>query len=341
MEIVFFETMEEDELILSKILNKNKEINPKFIKEPLTEKNYTLAENAEVISIFLGTTPNDALLKKLPNLRLITTRSTGFDHIDLTAAKNAKIVVCNVPAYGSRTVAEFTFSLILGLSRKTFLAYKQIKNDHDFNISHFEGFDLQGKTIGVIGTGRIGQNVIKIANGFDMNVLGFDAFPNLSLEKSLNFKYKSLNDVLENSDIITLHVPYTPETKHLINKENISKIKNGAILINTSRGEVVDTESLLMALEKKTLQAVGLDVLEGEKDLKEEIDWIANSEKNSETHSSNFKLLLENHVLMNKDEVAITPHIAFFTKEAKTEILNTTVENIISFMNNNPINTVK
>ena len=147
MEIVFFETMEEDELILSKILSKNREINPKFIKEPLTEKNFTLAENAEVISIFLGTTPNEALLKKLPNLRLITTRSTGFDHIDLTAAKKAKITVCNVPAYGSRTVAEFTFSLILGLTRKTFLAYKQIKNNHDFNISHFEGFDLQGKTI--------------------------------------------------------------------------------------------------------------------------------------------------------------------------------------------------
>lgn len=341
MEIVFFETMEEDELILSKILSQNKKINPKFIKEPLTEKNYTLAENAEVVSIFLGTAPNETLLKKLPNLRLITTRSTGFDHIDLKATKDAKITVCNVPAYGSRTVAEFTFSLILGLTRKTFLAYKQIKNNHDFNISHFEGFDLQGKTLGVIGTGRIGQNVIKIANGFDMNVLGFDAYPNLKLEKSLKFNYKSLNEVLQNSDIITLHVPYTPETKHLINKENIAQIKKGAILINTSRGEVVDTESLLIALEKKTLQAVGLDVLEGEKDLKEEIDWIANSEKSSQTHSSNFKLLLENHVLMNKDEVAITPHIAFFTKEAKTEILNTTVENILSFINNNPINTVK
>jgi D-lactate dehydrogenase len=327
MKTVFFEISKEEEPTLAKLLADLGITDCEFYPETL-EQNLEVAKNAESISIFIHSKADQASLEKLPNLKLVTTRSTGFDHIDLNYCRGKNIAVCNVPAYGSRTVAEFTFSLILGLSRKSFLAYKQVKNNHDFNISHFEGFDLYQKTLGVIGTGKIGLNVISIAKGFGMKVLAFDTFPNVQKAQELNFQYASLNEVLKNSNVLTLHVPLNNDTKHLINSENIKQVKPGSILVNTSRGEVVETSALLWAVKEKVLSGVGLDVLEGEKDLADECALVS---KENPSCVIDFKTLLLDHMLMDADEVAITPHIAFFTKEAKHEILRVTCKNIQNF----------
>jgi D-lactate dehydrogenase len=177
--------------------------------------------------------------------------------------------------------------------------------------------------------------VIKIAKGFEMNVLGFDAFPKKELETTLGFKYVPLEELLSKSDVITLHVPYNQDTHHLLNEKNMGQIKKGAILVNTARGEVVDTQSLLKAINDGVVSAAGLDVLEGERQMKDETGMLATGK------TADFKTLLENHVLIDLPQVAITPHIAFFTKEAKREILQTSVDNLLSFSQGKPINTVK
>ncbi|MBI3231870.1 MAG: hydroxyacid dehydrogenase [Candidatus Doudnabacteria bacterium] len=340
MKIIFYEANTEDKLGLMDILKNYPDIQADFYEEKLSAENVAAAKDAECVSVFIHSKVNQAVIDALPNLKLITTRSTGYDHIDLKYAQTKNIAVANVPAYGSRTVAEFTFGLILGLSRKILQAFRQVKDSHDFDISHFKGFNLQGKTLGVVGTGRIGLNVIQIAKGFDMNILGFDAFPNEAEAKALGFTYKPLNELLANSDIITLHVPYNKDTHHLINKDNVPKIKKGAVLINTSRGEVTDTEAVLIGVKEKILGGVGLDVLEGEKELLEECAFIAGNDPKNDACSLNFKVLLEDHMLINLPEVAITPHIAFFSKEAKQEILKITVENILGYSNNKQKNVI-
>ncbi len=334
MKIIFYESTPEDENSFRDIFKSIEGLEMVFCSDVLSDKNISLAKDCSAVSVFIGSKVTAELISQLPNTKIITTRSTGYDHIDKDAAKQKNIVVCNVPAYGSRTVAEFTFALILGLSRKAFLAYRQLKDQHNFDISHFEGFNLQGKTLGVVGTGRIGQNVIKIAKGFEMNVLGFDLFPKNELETSLGFKYSSLNELLAGSDIITLHVPYTKDTHHLINSTNIKSVKPGALLINTARGEVVETDALLYALKHKILSGAGLDVLEGERELKDEMASIL------QENVANVKILLEDHMLMDDSNVALTPHIAFFTKEAKKEICQTTADNIANFFKNQPQNLV-
>jgi len=185
---------------------------------------------------------------------LIATRSTGFDHIDLKAAKEKNIPIAYVPGYGDNTVAEFAFGLILNLSRKIYTGFDQIRETGSFSLEGLRGFDLNNKTIGIIGTGRIGRYMVKIAKGFGMKVIAFDVKPDENFAKEMSFQYLSLDDVLVQSDIISLHVPYMKETHHLINSQNISKIKKGALLINTSRGAVVETESLIRGLNEKNFR---------------------------------------------------------------------------------------
>ena len=250
-----------------------------------------------------------------------------------------------MPAYGSRTVAEFAFALILSLSRKLFVAADQIKEGKGFNYQAFEGFNLQGKTLGIVGTGRIGLNVAQIAKGFDMNILAFDVFPNEQKAKDFGFKYVGLDELLASSDVITLHVPYMPATHHLINKDNLGKLSarggKAPILINTARGEVVDTEALLEALKDGKLAGAGLDVLEGERMLKEETDLLAHYHNNPEhPDAEELRTLIENHVLINLPNVIITPHIAFYTQEAKHEILKISTENITNFLSGKPCNQI-
>jgi D-lactate dehydrogenase len=278
--------------------------------------------SADALCVFVDSPVGEKEFERFPNLKLVATRSTGFDHIDLEAAKARGITVASVPAYGENTVAEFTFALILTLSRKIIRANEKARA-LTFSPEGLRGFDLAGKTLGVIGTGRIGTRVIKAAKGFDMQVVAFDAFPNADLSAKLNFSYLPLQEVLAQADILTLHVPYNKDTHHLLNTENMSRIKKGAYLINTARGGVVETEALFRMLENGTIAGAGLDVLEGEREL----------ESGSPFAELNKKLIAHPHVIA-------TPHTAFNTHEGVKRILDTTVENILAFASGTPTNVI-
>lgn len=284
----------------------------------------------------------DSALKKdvvgfLPKLKHIAALSTGYDHIDLAACAAAGITVSTVPSYGENTVAEYAFALILALSRKICDTHCQVREEGNFKLDGLRGFDLAGKTIGIVGTGHIGQHAVRIAKGFGMNVIASDAFPNEKLAAELGFKYLPLADLLAASDVITLHVPYLPATHHLINKENIGLIKKGAYLINTSRGAVVETDALVAALKSGQLGGAGLDVLEEEGMIKDELNALVGGQASEH----DLKTVLEDHVLIDMPNVLITPHNAFNTQEAFQRILDTTIDNIVGFAQGAPVNLVK
>lgn len=332
MKIAFFETeIWEQDYIKDNL----KGVEVIFVDEKLSMENINSAEGSNIISVFIDSTLNKDLLSHLASLKLIATRSTGFDHIDFDYCNKNKIIVCNVPHYGENTVAEHTFGLILNLSRKIYQSIKSVR-EKGFVPDGLKGFDLKGKTLGIIGMGRIGRHVARIANGFEMNVLAYEVNQDKKLAKKLGFKYVSLEDLLKSSDIISLHVPYNKDTHHLINSDNINLIKNGAYLINTARGGIIETQALVFALEEGILAGAGLDVLEEECYIKEERELLTKgfSEK------CDVKTLLQNHILMEKENVIVTPHNAFNSKEALERILETTVLNIKSFIENKPINIV-
>ena len=307
-----------------------------FCDCPLEEKNLEKVKDFDILCVFIGSKLNKKILKKFKNLKAVITMSTGYNHIDLKTCYSNGVCVANTPYYGENTVAEHTFALILALSRKIVPSVEHTKK-RNFSLDGIRGFDLKGKTLGVIGTGSIGKKVIKIAKGFSMNVLALNRTKDAKLAKRYGFKYaKNLDELLKNSDIITLHLPLTKKTRHLINKKNINKIKKGAILINTARGEVVENGALLKALDKKILSGVGLDVLEQENLMKEEKKLF--SKKYSR---KDFFDILENNSLLNYENVLITPHNAFNTKEALERIMQTTLENINSVIKNKPKNLVK
>ncbi|MFQ3549747.1 MAG: hydroxyacid dehydrogenase [Armatimonadota bacterium] len=305
-----------------------------MIKEPLDEDNAELAKDSEIISVFIYSKVNKEVLDKLPNLKMVTTRSTGFDHIDIKECAKRNIVVSNVPRYGENTVAEHAFALILALSRNLQLA---VRNQHrlNFSLEGLRGFDLKGKTLGVVGAGAIGLHSIRMGRGFGMNVVAFDAYPQSILAEVLGFEYVSLDELLSVSDVITLHVPLNEHTHHLINKENIYKIKKGAILVNTSRGGVLETEALVKALDEGILYGAGLDVLEGEETIKEEAQLLSDT-----MPVEKLRAVVRSYALLHRDNVIITPHIGFYSLEAEQRIINTTVENINAFLSGKPINTI-
>ncbi len=292
--------------------------------------------DAEVLCTFIESPIGETQMSRFPALKLIATRSTGFDHIDLVAAKAHGIAVANVPFYGENTVAEFTFALLLALSRRIIDADERVRAG-TFSSNGLRGFDLAGKTLGVVGTGHIGAHVIRMAQGFSMKVVAFDVYPNLDLSHTLNFSYVSLPVLLAQSDIITLHVPYNPHTHHLINSENIGNIKKGAYLINTARGAIVETDALVKALKAGTLAGAALDVLEEEGELADETATLATVHPNADA----LKITLENHYLISHPRVIVTPHLAFNTQEAVERILDATVENIRNFSAGTPSNIVK
>jgi len=332
MKIAFFEIKAWEKKLLTKAL---KGYSLLFFEEALTEENLHLAKDCESISVFIYSKVDAKILAKLPKLKLITTRSTGFDHIDLKIAAKKKILVCNVPSYGENTVAEHTFALILSLSRNIHKSYQRVKNQ-DFSIEGLKGFDLKNKTLGVVGSGKIGLHVIRIAKAFSMKVIASDVNHDNFLAEVLDFEYVSFEELLKKSDIITLHAPYNKFTHHLINKNNIKLIKKGAILINTSRGGLIDIDALIEALDKKIIAGAGLDVLEGEELIKEEKQLLYEKGK---TESLGY--LIKDHILLNKDNVVFTPHIAFYSQEALERILETTVDNIKKFQEEKPQNLVK
>lgn len=292
--------------------------------------------DATVLCTFIESHIGEAELDRFPALKLIATRSTGYDHIDLATTKACGITVVNVPSYGEHTVAEFTFALILALSRRIIDADERVRETGTFSPAGLRGFDLAGKTIGVVGTGHIGAHAIRMAQGFGMKVVGFDAYPNTELARTLNFTYAPLEELCATSDIVTLHVPYNEHTHHLINRENISTFKKGAYLINTSRGAVVETQALIEALKSGTLAGAGLDVLEEEGELKDETAFLTAPHPNEE----GLKIALENHYLISHPRVIVTPHLAFNTTEAIERILDTTIENMRHFAEGSPTNVV-
>jgi D-lactate dehydrogenase len=301
---------------------------------PLNERTLAEKDEADVVSVFVHSVLNRTALGKLPNLKFIATRSTGFDHIDLEACRERRILVSNVPSYGENTVAEHTFALILALSRNIHKAFVHTLA-REIPFKELRGFDLAGKTLGVIGAGRIGLHVIKIAKGFGMQVVAFDVRQEPLLAEVLNFRYVPLEELFRVSDIISLHCPYSPKTHHLINSENIRHIKRGALLINTARGGLIDPAALTTALDDGLLAGAALDVLEGEELLKDERQILAQS-----LAQDKLRTLLLNHSLLNRDNVVITPHIAFNSREAVQRILDTTLENLRAYLGGQPQNLV-
>jgi D-lactate dehydrogenase len=257
-----------------------------FTTERLTKENVKNFQDLNILSIFISSEIDKEIIDSLPNLKLITTRSTGYDHIDCEYCRSKGILVCNVPEYGTKTVAEWTIGLMLNLMRKIYYAIDQIKEVESFDLKNLRGEELYGKTLGVIGTGRIGKEVIKIAKAFGMNILAYDAFPDENFAKEYNVTYVTLEELLKNSDVITIHVNLNPSTYHLINKENIKLIKPGAYLINTARGGIVETEALLYALKEGILKGAALDVLEKETEIKEELDLLVKYTKSHLPESS-------------------------------------------------------
>lgn len=244
------------------------------------------------------------VIGQLPRLRLITTRSTGYDHIDWEFAASKGIPVCNVPGYGSNTVAEFAAGLLLSVSRKIPEAARRY-SQNNYAIEGMEGVDLEGKTIGIVGTGSIGLKMAGIAKGMGMGVCAYDIVENREAAQEIGFAYVSLERLLAESDVVSLHLPMTDETYHLINSQTLKPMKPGAILINTGRGELVDTEAAISALREGKLYGVGLDVIEGER------------EKTYDFGDLN---------------AVVTTHVGWFTREAVRRIVSIALDNIRAFM---------
>lgn len=324
--IAFFEITAKEKNFIKKRFDKEYELF--FSKDTLTESSIpSFINEAEVISPFIYSDISGKIISKAKKLKLISTRSTGFNHINLDGAKKRKISVANVPYYGENTVAEHTFALILALSRNLHKAYvRTIRSD--FSLEGLRGFDLKGKTLGVIGAGSIGVHVIKIAKGFGMNIIATDARPNHILTELLDFKYASLDELLSKSDIITLHCPYNQNTHHLINMNNINKVKKGTLFINTARSGIIEPKALYYAIEKNIFGGAGLDVFEGEELLKEENQMLTKN-----VSVEHLEALLKRNILLKRENVIVTPHMAFDSAEAIERILETTAENIKSFFN--------
>ena len=305
--IYFLEVEEEDEPRLRELTKRyDIEIFPNAMDEDeIIEK----CSDADVLSPFIYSNVTKKAIDALPNLKLIATRSTGCDHIDVQHAEQKNIGVRNIPDYGSNTVAEHAFALIFAVVRRILEASGSVKKGN-FSYKGLRGMDLKGKTIGVIGTGRIGLHLIQIAKGLDMNVIAYDVIKNKKAASELGFKYVPFEELLKSSDIISMHVPLFKSTYHLINKNNLSLIKRGAILINTSRGAVVSTEALIEGITKGIFKGIGLDVLEDERELNED------------------------HPLLKRDNVVITPHTAFLTEESMARIIEKTIKNIDDFFDN-------
>ncbi|MBI4341391.1 MAG: hydroxyacid dehydrogenase [Candidatus Omnitrophica bacterium] len=333
MRAVFFETAPWERRYLTRALAASR-ASVKYVTSPLTEETWRAAATAQILSVFIYSTLTAAVLRRLPTLRLIATRSTGFDHIHLATCKKRKITVCNVPSYGENTVAEHTFALILALSRNIHKAYVKTTKG-DFSLEGLQGFDLKGKTLGVIGAGHIGLHVIKMAKGFGMDVLVHDVVKNVFLSEVLDYRYVPLETLLRSSDIVSLHTPYLPSTHHLMNRKTFGLMKRGALLINTARGGLVDTDALVWALDEGLVGGAGLDVLEGEELVKEERQLLS-----KDFSKEKLATALRNHILLHRENVVITPHIAFDSREALQRIVETTAGNITAFLAGAPANVV-
>jgi len=309
----------------------------RFSENRLCGENVKDCADVNVINVFVFSQITKKVIDSMPALRHINTMSTGFDHIDLAACAKRGITVSNVPSYGENTVAEHAFALLLALSRRIVPSVLQTRRGNFSTGPELRGFDLKDKTLGVVGTGKIGKHIIRMARGFGMNVVAFDLYPDIRAANELGYAYLStLEEVMSKSDALTLHCLLTPQTAHMINRGNITRMKKGCVLINTARGGLIETEAILLGLEEGIISAAGLDVIEGEVDIKEEKMLVHKG-----FDKADLKTMLQEHMLIEYDNIIMTPHNAFNSEEALKRILDTTVDNVKAFIAQKPINIVK
>ena len=314
--IAFFSTQSYDRRFFE---NSSEKHQFEFFETRLKSNTVQLAEGFDGVCVFVNDKVNEEILKQLSelNVGLVALRCAGFNNVDLKAAEKYNIRVMRVPAYSPEAVAEHAMALILTLARKTHKAYGRVR-DGNFSLERLSGFNIHGKTIGVIGTGKIGQAFIRIVQGFGAEVVAYDKFPSGEMEK-MGVQYKELEDVLAVSDILSLHCPLMPETHHLINEKTLKKMKQGAMLVNTSRGKLVETSAVIDSIKDGHLGFLAIDVYEEE----EKLFFRDLSEK----------VIRDNQIaqLMAYPNVLITAHMGFFTKESLSEITRITVKNFDDF----------
>lgn len=306
-----------------------------LITEALTANNAGDFAQAQVISTFIDSDLEASVLEQLSELRLIATRSTGVDHIDVEYCNDHDIAVANVPSYGANTVAEHVFGLLLTISHRLEEAINRTRKG-DFSPRGLMGFDLAGQTLGIVGTGDIGRHTARIARGFQMEVIAHDVKPDPEAAEDIGFRYVTFDELLELSDVISLHVPANDKTRHLIDQNAFDKMKRGAVLINTARGTIVDARAMVRALAEGRIAAAGLDVLAQEPVIREEAELLRHVYEQEHDLST----LLADHILLRMRNVVVTPHSAFNTRQAVQRILDTTRENILSFARGQPRNIV-
>jgi len=321
MKIAFFDTKPYDKPSFEKY-GEQYGVDFKFFETKLCEDTAELAHGFDGVCVFVNDTVNSAVIDKLCEMgvKIIALRCAGFNNVDMKCAFG-KIHVLRVPAYSPYAVAEHAMAMLLTSVRRIHKAYIRTR-DFNFSLNGMTGFDLHGKTVGVIGTGRIGRVFIDICRGFGMKVLAFDKFPAFEIEKGENVKYVSLDELFSKSDIISLHCPLTEDTHHIINEESIEKCKKGVVIVNTSRGALVDADALLSGIKSRKVGAACLDVYEEESDIFFE-DFSG--------HIIDDDILAR---LISMPNVLVSSHQAFLTEEALSNIAETTVNNIVGFIKN-------
>jgi len=303
--ITFLEVEPEDVEKVKKNFPEATIISNTLTEDEIIEK----CKDTEILCIFIYSQISKKIIENLGKLKLIVTRSVGYDHIDLKTAQEKNIKICNVPDYGSHVIAEHVFALLLSGIRRIGEGDDRVEKQQKFNFQGLRGIALKGKTLGIIGTGKIGRNVARIASlGFLMDVIAFDPFPNNDLARENHFQYATLEQIWEKSDIISLHCPLVEATKHLINQTVINKMKDDVVIVNTSRGGVIKTSSLVDGLISKKISYAVLDVLEHEKNI------------------------AENKKLLEMPNVIITPHTAFYADDSMNKMYSEAFDSIYRFI---------
>ena len=322
MKILFFGTKPYDKTSFEDKLNSFKDLDVTFVESELDSNTVLLARGFDAVCVFVNTTIDKSLMEKLVKLgiKLILLRCAGFNNVDKIAAKEFGITIMRVPSYSPEAVAEMAMTLAMAVNRKVHKAYIKVR-ENNFALTGLTGLNFHGKTVGIIGTGKIGVAMANICKGFGMNVIAYDKFPN----PTLDLNYVSLDELYEKSDLISLHCPLTKDTHHMINSKSISKMKDGVILVNTSRGGLIKTEDLIQGIRNKKFFGVCLDVYE------EEDDYVfENLEDDILLHSITARLL-------SFPNVIVTSHQGFLTQEALEAIALTTLQNAQSFKDKNPL----
>lgn len=318
MKVAVFSTKKYDQKSFE-LINNSYQHELVFFEFRLTKQTVKMAQGFDAICAFVNDDLSRPVLEELAanNVRLIAMRCAGFDKVDLDAAKSLGIQVVRVPAYSPEAIAEHTLGLMMSLNRKIHRAYQRTR-DANFSLEGLTGFNFHGKTVGVIGTGKIGIATIRILKGFGMNVLAYDPYEN-PLAVELGVTYASLDEIYQQADVITLHCPMTEENHHMLNADAFDKMRNGVMIINTSRGELLNSKDAIEALKNGKIGSLGIDVYENEQDL------FFEDKSNDVIKDDVFRRLSACH------NVLFTGHQAFLTEEALGNIADTTLKNIALF----------